>query len=365
MSTINRHNYEEYFLLYIDDELNATEKKAVEEFVEQHPDLKIELEMFQQATLHAQPVVFHDKDVLLKNSSSFINEINYEEYFVLYGDDELNNEQKDSVEQFVYRNPQYQAEFELIQKVKMHADSHIVFPDKASLYRTEKEDEKVIVLRWWRIAAAAIVFIFLSGLGWYLVSKEKTDPAIVKTIPTKKTEKAAPLDQSVPGKVPQEQENIAKTNPAIPEDISPVTKNIVIKKQKTTVSAKTGEGDPKEQMLIVTKKDDKNVEGRNIQIASNVTTEKSGINIKKMETSNSLALQNKKPIVDEPIGPVEDNQYAYTASNDEIEILNTTVSKKNKLRGLFRKVSRVVEKTTNIEGDGKGIRIANLEIALK
>ena len=165
MSTINRHNYEEYFLLYIDDELNAAEKKAVEEFVEQHPDLKIELEMFQQSTLHAQPVVFHDKDVLLKNTSSFINETNYEEYFVFYGDDELNNEQKDSVEQFVYRNPQYQAEFELIQKVKMHADSHIVFPDKASLYRTEKEDEKVFVLRWWRIAAAAIEYVFVKASG--------------------------------------------------------------------------------------------------------------------------------------------------------------------------------------------------------
>jgi hypothetical protein len=78
-----------------------------------------------------------------------------------------------------------------------------------------------------------------------------------------------------------------------------------------------------------------------------------------------MALQNRKEIIDVEVGSPEPNPYAYTASNDEIEILNTTVSKKNKLRGLFRKVTRVVEKTTNIETDGKGIRIANFEIALK
>lgn len=171
MNIINRHNYEEYFLMYIDDELDASEKRAVEDFVDQHPDLKVELEMLQQSVLSPDPVVFHDKDVLLKKSSSLINETNYEEYFVLYGDDELDNDQKDCVEQFVYRNPKHQAEFELIQKARLQPDSHIVFPHKASLYRTEEEDEKVFVIRLWRIAAAAVIFIFLSGLGWYMVSE--------------------------------------------------------------------------------------------------------------------------------------------------------------------------------------------------
>ena len=161
MNTINRQNYEEYFLMYVDDELNATEKHAVEDFVDQHPDLKIELEMLQKSILSPDPVVFHDKDLLLKNSSSLVNETNYEEYFVLYGDDELDSDQKDGVEQFVYTNPGYQAEFELIQKARLQADPHIVFPDKAGLYRTEEEDEKVVVIRWWRIAAAAVLFIFL------------------------------------------------------------------------------------------------------------------------------------------------------------------------------------------------------------
>lgn len=365
MNIINRNNYEEYFLLYTDDELNAAEKRAVEEFVEQHPDLKIELEMLQQSILHAEPVVFHDKDLLLKNSSQVINETNYEEYFVLYGDDELNNEQKDSVEQFVYRNPIHQAEFELIQKARLQADRHIVFPDKAILYRSEEEDEKVFVIRWWKIAAAAAVLIFLSGLGWYMVSDQKTIPVIVKTVPEKNTNKV------IPEKTEQKQEvaQIDQPDPIPAENNPTENKNAITKKPHLEKQVNSSEKKPVPQTLTFIekeeRKEEKNTEGRNIQIASSVTKERPDVDVQKMEASNSLALQGNKQIIDEAIGSSEPNAYVYTASNDEIEILNTTVSKKNKLRGLFRKVTRVVEKTTNIESDGRGIRIANFEIALK
>ena len=358
MIIINRNNYEEFFLLYTDDELNAAEKHAVEEFVRQNPDLKIELEMLQQSVLHAEPIVFHDKDSLLKNSSSMINEINCEEYFVLYTDDELNDEQKDSVEQFVYRHPQFRAEFELIQKAKLQADSHIVFADKASLYRTE-EDEKVVVFRWWRIAVAAIIFLFLSGLGWYFVSKDKPAELAGKNIPKEK------IEQPMPEKQSREEENITKSNPVVSEPKILENPSGVVRQRDSNQPASDKKKENPE-MLMATQKEEKINEGRNIQIASTVVQEKPEVDINKMEGSESVSLQNQKKIIDEAVGTVEENPYAYTASNDQIEILNTTVSKKNKLRGLFRKVSRVVEKTTNIEtGDGRGIRIANFEIALK
>ncbi|MBO9635918.1 MAG: hypothetical protein J7578_22640, partial [Chitinophagaceae bacterium] len=51
-------------------------------------------------------------------------------------------------------------------------------------------------------------------------------------------------------------------------------------------------------------------------------------------------------------------------SDDEIEI--QPASKKNKMRGILRRVSRVFEKATNAEGDdNRNIRIANFEIAVK
>jgi len=362
MIIINRHNYEEYFLLYTDNELDAAGKKIVEEFVDQHPDLKIELEMLQQSTLQADSsIVFEHKDFLLKNKLS-IDQSNYEEYFVLYGDDELTNEQKDLVEQFVYRNSQYQADFELIQQVKLQPDRHTVFPDKTHLYRSEQKDEKVFVLRWWKIAAAAIVFIFLSGLSWYFISKDNTTPVIVKKTPSQT------IKIPVPGHQQKPQENIVQTSPIVPSGITPEINNPeIIKVLQAKNHKRRLEGKMKQQLLTITKNEDKNTEGRNIQLATNVTIERPEVNIQEIKRSNTIVLQNNKAAGVENVAFVEEPSYAFAASNDEIEILNTSISKKNKLRGLIRKVTRVVEKTTNIEpGENvRGIRIANFEIALK
>src|SRR5258707_13356674 len=142
---ITRHNYEEYFLLYVDSELTVAERKAVDACIQQNRDLEEELVMRQRSVLRPEnQVTFEHKDLLLKNiPANPVNEHNYEEYFVLYGDDELTNTQKDQVEQFVYKHPQYQDEFELIQQARLIPDNSIVFSEKNYLYRSEKDDKVV------------------------------------------------------------------------------------------------------------------------------------------------------------------------------------------------------------------------------
>ena len=49
--SINRHNYEEFFILYLDNELSSEHRRQVELFVEQHPDLGEELQLLEQTRL--------------------------------------------------------------------------------------------------------------------------------------------------------------------------------------------------------------------------------------------------------------------------------------------------------------------------
>jgi hypothetical protein len=67
---INRQSYEEYFLLYADGELNESEKKAVEEFIGQNPDLAGELSLIQETVLKPDgSIIFENKELLFKDES--------------------------------------------------------------------------------------------------------------------------------------------------------------------------------------------------------------------------------------------------------------------------------------------------------
>ena len=77
---INRHNYEEFFILYLDNELSSGDRRQVELFVQQHPDLGEELQLLQQTRFDVDPsLVFDGKEILMKSASlGFINSDNYE-----------------------------------------------------------------------------------------------------------------------------------------------------------------------------------------------------------------------------------------------------------------------------------------------
>jgi hypothetical protein len=390
---ITRHNYEEYFLLYVDNELNVTQRKAVETFLQENPDLRSELTMLQEAVLPADDqIMFSNKESLLKTTTAPnpVNETNYEEYFVLYGDDELTNEQKDQVEQFVYRNPQHQVTFEVMQQVRLMPDMSVVFPDKYALYRTEEDDKAVPVIRmrWWRMAAAAAVLLFIGGMSWYLSTRDIT-PVTDQQMAANDTNNTKAVEQTQ--KQPEESTPVIRGN-KIPEQ-APEVAVAPEKKEKSN----NGQQKPVITLPVTPKKTDdivtvdapkekvkNNAAQSNIRIVPNVThtedvavvnvepkkaveAQKINPNIATAPTKEDVAsnemsareLREKFRAEKESVEDIEDlNADAY-ASND---------NKKNKMRGFFRKVSRVFDKATNLEPEGKeksGIRIASFEIALK
>ena len=375
---ITRDNYEEYFVMYIDDELNGAARKAVEEFVQQNPDLEEELVMLQQSVLRPdEQIVFEEKEALLRNTTAqgLVNEDNYEEYFVLYGDDELTNEEKDLVEQFVYKHPQYQEDFELIQQVKLVPDNTITFSDKAYLFRTEEDDNKLIAFPWWHISAADIALLVLGTFGWYVYtnshSKAGSQVAVINVQPSEKSIQ--------PNSTAKNDSNTSQTTGA---------KNATGLKPAITTGDKTNEvvvtnNPQKIQQQAVSVNHKKNISApRNIQVAQNVQP----------ENDQTMKKQDEPKVIEgRPVQIAVVRSYATPAVNSNIiqkhstdispvatvaavlpddtnnKTGNYALNSPNKtpLRGFFRKVSRVVDRVTNPDENSKGVRIANLEIALK
>src|SRR5689334_11723195 len=132
MKMITRHNYEEFFILYMDNELSSEDRRMVEAFVTQHPDLKEELDLLSHYKLEPDTsIVFNGKDELMKvNGETPVTLTNYEEWLLLYIDNELNAGQREAVEKFLADNPAIQAEFDILAKTKLVAEP-VVF-DKSS-----------------------------------------------------------------------------------------------------------------------------------------------------------------------------------------------------------------------------------------
>ncbi len=191
---INRNNYEEYFLLYADNELSKAERKMVEIFVNENPEFKEEFCMLKLTiNLPDEEIKLEDKSFLYKDENSFlINENNYEEIFVLYHDNELSEKERLETENFVAKHPNLKTEFELIGKAKLTPDSLVVYPDKNELYRKEKSG-KVVSMTIWRYVAAAVLIGF--GLWFsipYFTNQHTEVPVTAQISPVKNPEPAKP-----------------------------------------------------------------------------------------------------------------------------------------------------------------------------
>jgi hypothetical protein len=374
---IDRHNYEEFFLLYVDNELSPAERKAVETFVAENTDLQSELDLMKDAVLHPEPTLSFDfKASLMKpeGGSGLINNTNCEEYFLLYADNELNAEQKMMVEKFVYHHPQHQVNFELLQQVKMAADTSVVFPDKSLLYRQEKDD-KVVPFGWWKMMAAAVVLLAVGIASWYLISNNSNSgniqpPVVVQknpVTPSPSTKASDPVNQST--------ENNAAAGTAVNEAHKQAVPDETPESRNTAAVVKNSTAD---QRIVKTKvtPEEKNINPGNIQIPSNVSpieqnvvinnqpvvTQKPIEEVAKPDPTQTMASLVSSNPTTEQAGYQE---YVDEGNSDIVFVANTSVSKKSKLRGVFRKASRFIEKATNLEPGSRGIRVANVEIGLK
>ena len=192
---INRNNYEEYFLLLADSELSPAEEAAVKQFAAKHPDLEEELDLLLSCRLNADPLPVFPKEKLLR--TTLWNAANPEPIhtqMLLLLDDELPAAEQQQLQAKIAASTTLQAEWNSLQQTKLVADS-IVHPDKESL---RNNNRKVRPLLWMRWAAAAAVVTGLGWLLWMQQSPKTTTPdqtlAVIST--TKETPRPIAQNQS-------------------------------------------------------------------------------------------------------------------------------------------------------------------------
>jgi len=164
---INRANYEEYVIDYLEGSLNTFERDCFDDFLGNNPDIKEEISSVNDITLKADKNIFSKKDNLKKRpiiSINSINEDNYEEYFIANYENDLSDEEKKTLSQFLNKNPNLKQEFEIHNKLKLVPVGDVIFSDKNLL----KQKSKLSPV--WYSAAAALIILFTSY--WFLFDQQ-------------------------------------------------------------------------------------------------------------------------------------------------------------------------------------------------
>ena len=119
MNKINRHNYETFFILYMDNELSSEERLMVEDFVKQYPELKEELDVSMQYKLQPDDdIVFANKEGLMMQLPAAAAEPDMETRIMLYLDGELNAFEKQELEALIAAKYTASRNITLLSKIK-------------------------------------------------------------------------------------------------------------------------------------------------------------------------------------------------------------------------------------------------------
>jgi len=193
---ITRDNYEPFFLDYLEGNLEENMIDQFLDFLENNPDLKEELHLFENVRLPEDQIVFTGKEQLYKSSTEAKALLETKTIAYLEGD--MKNEERELFESYLSGHPELQKEYELFSKTKLQADARIIYPEKNKLYR---KSGSVILMNW--AVRAAAVLILLWGINSVIQKgnqpgtqnsvpviaevSPKSVPQVKKTEPEKKT----------------------------------------------------------------------------------------------------------------------------------------------------------------------------------
>ena len=215
---ININNYEAFFIDYLEGNLDEKMVDDFIEFLQQNPDLKEELSLFESVSLPPEKITFGKKELLYKEKYDNENEFNQTAIATL--EDEISVLEKAEFEDYLSNHPEKQIEARLFEKTKLHPDTSIVFGKKNKLYR--RSAGRAVLLWSMRVAA-----VFIVALSVYIFIDRSSDKIISKSqvvIAEKEKKESSPVEIEVTEKI-----DINEVQPIIKNK----TEKQTIKKEKS------------------------------------------------------------------------------------------------------------------------------------
>lgn len=178
MEKINRHNYESFFLDYLEGNLTAEKEKELIDFIETNPDLKDELngwEDIKVASADQDQINFPGKSSLKKTDSVFPMENPFEEQCIAKIEGDLNKREETLFDQELKEDNSKHKTYKIYKKTRLLPDYSIVYPNKNDLKATSKKDEKLFKLPFHTILASAASIALIVGL-FFNTKTDQTKP---------------------------------------------------------------------------------------------------------------------------------------------------------------------------------------------
>jgi hypothetical protein len=214
---INRNNYEQYALDFLEGKLNPLENDSFKDFLENNKDIAVEIQNFAKNVPFLKPEKdLPDFSFLLQDINSLaIDESNFDEMCIAFYEGDLNENTKKRLLQFVHSDFAKQQKFELFGRLKLKADVSAVYKSKALLKHREGEiysNRRIAIITSLAAAASIALFLLFRNPLQNLRINEVARTTIFQT-ETKKTQRIFPDETHLsPGSV-VETEKIDNTIP--------------------------------------------------------------------------------------------------------------------------------------------------------
>ena len=347
MEIINRDNYETWLMLYLDNELTAEEREAVEAFASANPFVQEELNGLKEVLLQPEfPAAMPGKERLLMpeiwNEEALTRQ---QEQMLLLADKALPAGDEAMLETEIENDPLLQKEWQLLQATIIRSEEPAEMPFKERLYR--QEPARIIPFgRIIRFAAAAAILAF----GWFAidrmsgsVEKDTTMPQVVKVEPENGEQQHSVTEEVNRNDREATEERkgdeigdgkMAKTEIVV---ISPIQKNKPVEKQiNKDVS-------PLVAVIAQTSEEENVVSNRDM---TNKIASVTYVDVEGVDATQPIAVNNLNSNVLETVQQEQKNMVSYEVvdadellEDESISIAGARISKQ-KIRGFYRNITR-------------------------